>query len=153
MPDGRGGLVRELSLAGQWVSGKNPGIRWEVSSDAGWLTVERFEVLFGPNFGSRTLWSLESRSEPGARNSSGFFIDRHHGIIRARPPGEQRPPPPSILGQRIATPWYYRLRIGVSYAMVCGVSAVLPALWLWRALARRRRRRIGPGFEPITRSG
>src|SRR5688500_2756305 len=31
-----------------WVNGGHPGVRWEVRSAGGWVTVERHEVLFLP---------------------------------------------------------------------------------------------------------
>jgi hypothetical protein len=137
----------------QWASGSNPGVCWTVSSDRGWMTVERLEILFWPNFRGRAVWSLDARYQPGGRNWTGFFIDRRDGTVLPRAPGATRPPVlPGRQGQigSLGSPWYYRFSLGVAYPLVCGLSAVLPALWLWRTRVHRRRRRIGRGFEPVT---
>lgn len=138
---------------GQWVSGSNPGVRWMVTSDKGWLMVERLEIVFWPNFRGGNLWSMESANKPPGWHSPGLHVARRRGVVRNRLPGETRPPFLPALEQQIKSPripWNYQCEVRVAYPLVCGVSAVLPALWLWRTLARRRRRRSGPGFEPVT---
>jgi hypothetical protein len=54
------------------------------------------------------------------------------------------------MARRPATPWSYQFRVGVAYPLMCLLSAILPAAWLWRARGRRRQRYIGAGFEPVT---
>jgi hypothetical protein len=133
----------------QWVAGSHPGIKWEVSSARGWLTVDRNHILFWPSFRNGNLWSMraEGRYSPGHENAAGIYLHRDEGLVRPRLPGEERPPLLPALERKLPKQtWYYQSKVGVAYRLLFLVTLLPPAIWLWERRRWVRRRRIEAGL-------